>query len=178
MSGPWRWLSVVVLAGCASAGAGEPAAMPAPAESRLLATEEAEARRSESSTMTPASAAPPAPVAPVCSEFVRPGVLSRAAVVRVVDRGLGQWLSRVKVAPARSGRKFTGWQIRQLDAEDPCWRAVDLQAGDVVTRLNGASLEKPDQANKVFQSLRAAPGLEVGLLRQGVPRRVSLTIAD
>ena len=105
-------------------------------------------------------------------------MLRRAAVVRVVDRGLGQLAVPGAGGARAQGRKFTGWQISQLYPEDPCYRAVDLQAGDVVTRVNGASLEKPDQANQVFQGLRTAPGLEVELLRQGVQRRVSLTIAD
>jgi hypothetical protein len=150
---------VAMLAGCASTGgAPEPASGDS---SRLLATEEAEARRAEAlapPVAPPPASAAPVPAAPVCSDFVRPGVLRRAAIVRVVDRGLGQWLSQVRVAPARSGRKFTGWEIRELYPDDPCYRAVDLQAGDVVTRVNGASLEKPDQANQVFQGLRTAPG--------------------
>lgn len=176
-----RVMVLVVLGGCASAGgAGEPAA-PAPGEgTRLLATEEAEARRAES---PPAPVAPPPVAAPpssggACAEFVRPGVLRRAAVARAVDRGLGQWLSQVEVKAQRSGRKFTGWQVVQLYPDDPCYRAVDIQRGDVVTRVNGASLEKPDQANQVFQGLRTAPALEIELLRQGLARRVSLTIVD
>jgi hypothetical protein len=177
MNGP-VWAAVLLVAvSCASSGTADPAAMPAPAQGgRLLATEEVEARRTEAA---PAPAPPAAaPGSGVCTEFVRPGVLRRKAVVRVVDRGLGQWLSQVKVSPARTGRRFTGWEIQQLYPDDPCYRVVDLQAGDVVTRVNGASLEKPDQANKVFQGLRAAPALDIELLRQGVPRRVSLTIAD
>jgi hypothetical protein len=170
---------VAMFSGCASAGG---AAQPAPGDSsRLLATEEAEARRADAPAppvpASPASAAP-ASAAPGCSDFVRPGVLRRAAIVRVVDRGLGQWLSQVRVAPARTGRKFTGWEIRELYPDDPCYRAVDLRAGDVVTRVNGASLEKPDEANQVFQGLRTAPGLDIELVRQGVPRRVSLAIVD
>ena len=165
---------MAMFSGCASTGG---APEPAPGDSsRLLATEEAEARRAEAPA--PPATPPPVSAGPVCSDFVRPGVLRRAAIVRVVDRGLGQWLSQVRVAPARSGRKFTGWEIRQLYPDDPCYRAVDLQAGDVVTRVNGASLEKPDQANQVFQGLRTAPGLDIELMRQGVPRRVSLAIVD
>jgi hypothetical protein len=183
MMGRPGWTTVLVglvaLSACASASTPADPGPAGPAEgSRLLATEEAQARRMEAQ----GSASPIAPVAPatapVCSEFLRPGVLRRAAVVRVVDRGLGQWLSQVRVVHVHKGRKFTGWQISQLYPEDPCYRAVDLQVGDIVTRVNGASLEKPDQANQIFQGLRTAPGLEVELLRQGVQRRVSLTIAD
>jgi hypothetical protein len=176
-------MALAGLGGCASSGgAGEPAGPAAGEGTRLLATEEAEVRRAESPSpaVAPVAASPPAPPSSggTCAEFVRPGVLRRAAVARVVDRGLGQWLSQVEVKALRSGRKFTGWQVLQLYPDDPCYRAVDLQRGDVVIRVNGASLEKPDQANKVFQGLRTAPALEVDLLRQGVARRVSLTIVD
>jgi type II secretory pathway component PulC len=170
----------LLLGGCASTGGPSDPASPPPGDSsRLLATEEAEARRTESVEALPVTPAPAAPVpSGVCAEVVRPGVLRRAAVARVVDRGLGQWLSHVEVRALRSGRKFTGWQVLQLYPDDPCYRVVDIQRGDVVTKVNGTSLEKPDQANQVFQGLRTAPGLEIDLLRQGVARRVSLTIVD
>jgi type II secretory pathway component PulC len=154
-------LAVALAPGCASSGA--PPDPGARAEgSRLLASEESEAAGR--------------PVA--CPEFLRPGVLRRAAVVRAVDRGLGQWLSRVRVKPVRAGGRFVGWELLQLYPGDACYAAVDLRPGDVVTRVNGASLEQPDQANEVFQGLRAARALDIELMRQGAARQFSLAIAD
>jgi S1-C subfamily serine protease len=122
---------------------------------------------------------PPAPTAAAtCDAFVRPLVLRRGTVVRAVDRGLGQWLQAVKVAPVSAGRVFQGWRVERLPPDDPCFRGLDVLAGDVVTRINGATLERPEDANGVFQSLRTAPALEVDLLRAGSARRLKLEISD
>src|SRR3989442_13660 len=61
---------------------------------------------------------------------------------------------------------------------DPCYRDVDVRVGDVVVRVNGKSIERPEQASDVFSSLRTAPALVVDLLRAGEPRTVSLSISE
>jgi type II secretory pathway component PulC len=128
----------------------------------------------------PASAAPaPRAAAPAtCEAFLRPGVLRRGTVVRAVDRGLGKWLQGVKVAPVREAGRFRGWRVESLYPDDPCFRSLDLREGDVVTAVNGTSLERPEQANDVFQSLRSARALRVELVRGANPRTVTLQISD
>ena len=134
----------------------------------------------------PAAAAPP-PAAPAtappatCEAFHRPGVIRRAAINRTITAGLGRWLAEggVDVVPQLGpGKRFQGWTIRSLYAGDPCYRDVDLRPGDVVRRVNGKSVEKPDQANEVFMSLRTAPSLTVEYLREGKPRQLTFPIAD
>jgi type II secretory pathway component PulC len=55
---------------------------------------------------------------------------------------------------------------------------VDVQVGDVVVRINGKSIERPEQASDVLASLRTAPALVVDLVRGGQAHRVTLAIAD
>jgi len=95
--------------------------------------------------------------------------LSRAAVDQVVKRGLGAWLSGgVQVrAHAASGR-FVGWQIQSLYLTDPCYAYVDLRPGDIVTAVNGHSLETDKKAFEAFSSLSSATAIRVELLRSGV----------
>jgi hypothetical protein len=128
-------------------------------------------------------AAPPAPPAaapqPTCDAFVRPGVLRRRAVVRVVDAGLGRWLAggadvERKLAKAR----FQGWRIVRLYPDDPCYRQVDLRPGDVVTKVNGRSVERPEQAAEVLAGLRSGPELVVDYLRDGQDKKLVLSIND
>ncbi len=121
---------------------------------------------------------PPPPPAPTCQAFAAPGVLRRAALVRAVDGGLGRWLQGVDVAPERRDGRFQGWMVRRLHPDDPCFAEVDLRPGDVVTRVNGRSLERPEQANEVFGSLRTARSLVVELVRNGQPRTLSLSVSD
>ena len=49
---------------------------------------------------------------------------------------------------------------------------------DVVQKVNGKSIEKPEQAFDVAESLRTAPVLLVDYLRDGKPRQLSIAITD
>jgi S1-C subfamily serine protease len=56
------------------------------------------------------------------------------------------------------------------------WQGIDLQAGDVVTKVNGMSIEREMEAFDAFQAVRQAPVLEVSYLRQNQPRTLRFTI--
>jgi type II secretory pathway component PulC len=105
-------------------------------------------------------------------------VLKRQAVNRAVDGGLGRWLAGVQVDASVQKGRFRGWVIRSLYPDDPCYREVDLRPGDVVVRINGKSVERPEQANEVFLSLRSAPEVMVELVRSGAPVKLSFPIAE
>jgi hypothetical protein len=122
---------------------------------------------------------PPPPPPPACMAFARPGVLRRSALRRGVDAGLGQWLAGgvdVDRSPPRG--RFQGWLVNRLYPADPCYRDIDVRVGDVVVRVNGKSVERPEVAGEVFSALRSAPALVVELVRDGQPRTVTLPIAD
>ena len=128
-------------------------------------------------------AAEPAPaaaaeVAPACPAFAAPGRVRRSTIRATIDGGLGRWLTGVDVAAALEGGRFRGWRINTLYAGDPCYRDLDLRPGDVVIRVNGAAVERPEQANEVFVGLGAAPALTVDYVRDGQPRTLTLGIAD
>ncbi|MGB8299003.1 MAG: hypothetical protein WCG85_26530 [Polyangia bacterium] len=122
---------------------------------------------------------PPAPEPVTCTAFVKPGVLKRSAVIRVVDAGIGRWLSGgVEVERRIAKSRFQGWEIRRLYSGDPCYATVDLRPGDVVVRVNGRPIEKPEQAFDVLSSLRTVPELVVDFLRDGQPQKLTLQIVD
>ena len=130
-----------------------------------------------------AAPAPPAPSAlpppaPTCTMFVRPGVVGRAALVRLVDAGMPRWLQGVEGDRVLAKHRFQGWVIKSLHAADPCYREIDLRPGDVVQKVNGKFIEKPDQAFEVFELARTAPAIVVDYLRDGKPRQLSLAISD
>jgi hypothetical protein len=101
--------------------------------------------------------------------------LERADVERVVDGGLGRFLAHVAIEPRLSGGKFAGWSIVALEPPE-LWQGVDLQPGDVVTRVNGMAIEREMEAFDAFQAVRSAPTLEVSLLRQNQPRTLRFEI--
>lgn len=104
-----------------------------------------------------------------------PGVLARADVERVIDGGLGRFLAHVQIEPSLSAGKFQGWHIVSLRPPE-LWSGVDLQPGDVVTRVNGMPIEREMQAYDAFQAVRAADKLEVSYRRHNQARTLLYTI--
>ncbi len=154
------------LGGCASATSAPPAP-PAPPSGPLYAA-------------VPPAAVPDAAVAPAktatCEAFKRPGVLRRSAVIQTVDAGLGRWLGNVDVVRQPDKGRFKGWLLRTILSGEPCFILADLRSGDVVVRVNGKSIERPELASDVFEALRGAPGLVIDSIRAGKARAVKILI--
>jgi len=119
----------------------------------------------------------PAPPQP-CTMFVKPGVLGRAALVRLINAGLPRWMQGVEGDRALANHRFQGWLIKSLYPDDPCYRDIDLRRGDVVQKVNGKSIERPEQAFDVAESLKTASAIVVDFLREGKLQRISIVIAN
>ncbi len=125
--------------------------------------------------------APPteAPAAPAtCDMFARPGVVRRSALIRLLDAGLPRWLQGVEGDRALANHRFQGWLVKSIHPNDPCYQDLDLRAGDVVQKVNGRSIERPEHAFEVAESLRTAPKLTVDYLRNGKSRQLSIEITS
>jgi type II secretory pathway component PulC len=105
--------------------------------------------------------------------------LTRALIEQTVAQGLGAFLSRVSVAPVLDGRRFVGFRLESAEDLD-AWRAAgaDLRVGDVIQRINGQTIERPEQAMWAFNQLRIARGVEVVGVRGSAPFRVYSPIVD
>jgi type II secretory pathway component PulC len=130
------------------------------------------------SSNPPPAAVKPAPSASVSVSTTtsREG-LSRPSVVEVINQGLGYFMQNVHVKARKdAANKFIGWEIQQLDGA--MWTSVDLKPGDIVTKINGQSIETPDAARTVFRSLAVASELRVEFLRDGQPHELRYEIHD
>jgi type II secretory pathway component PulC len=107
-----------------------------------------------------------------------PGVIKRAALNRVLDQSPGKFLQQVETEPRFVDGRFHGWKLLSFFPGDPRFAGVDLQAGDVVTRVNGRSIERPEQLMAVWDALRSGRELIVDVERNGAPRTLRWTIAD
>ena len=109
----------VALGGCSEGPAAATAPAKTPAEGQA----------------TQAKAAPSVPA----------GHVLRPEVDRVLVQQGPSWLFRRVMREETFGKdgRFAGWRITGLPEE---WRSIDLRPGDVVTRVNGKSLETPDDA--------------------------------
>jgi hypothetical protein len=103
------------------------------------------------------------------------GHVLRPEVDRVLVQQGPSWLFRRVMREEVFGKdgRFAGWRITGLPEE---WRAIDLRPGDVVTRVNGKSLETPDDAWDAWKSVASAREIKLALLRDGAPRDLVIPI--
>jgi hypothetical protein len=179
---PWRVLAGIAVVSCACASAAKPS-QPSnhlyPASTRDSGTSTSLSSQEPTPDLDGGPAPSPAASPPrTCEMFAKPGVLKRTALARLLDAGLARWLQGVEGDRALANHRFSGWLVKSLYPGDPCYQELDLRAGDVVQKVNGKSIEKPEQAFDVAESLRTAPALVVDYLRAGQARRLSIAIAD
>ncbi len=95
--------------------------------------------------------------------------VERAALIAVLDGGVGTFLGGVQIEPHFAGQRFDGWQVVSFWPGDPRFAAVNLRPGDVVREVNGRPIQQPDQLFKVWTQLRTADTIVVTGSRQGQP---------
>ncbi|MBI5531944.1 MAG: hypothetical protein HY898_04460 [Deltaproteobacteria bacterium] len=107
------------------------------------------------------------------------GHVWRAQVMRVMSPGMPVFLQHIEVRERLTeDGKFIGWEVLRLKGEPSFWQGVDLRSGDVILRVNGASIGHYGQAFKVWQSLVTAPSLVVTYDRGGQTRELRWEIHD
>jgi type II secretory pathway component PulC len=137
-------------------------------------------------------ASKPPPSTPVVAASARPvalraesapgapiHALARSTIRASVAQGLGVFLQHVELddKPVQMGGKFHGFRIAALH-DSSFWSGVDLKAGDVVTLVNGLPIERPEQAQRAFESLESASELRVSYERDSEPRELVYPIVD
>lgn len=102
--------------------------------------------------------------------------LKRQDVKDAIQRGPGYFLQNVSLDEnvVMINGKFHGWVLRGINE---LW-IIDLNPGDVITKVNGIVPEKPDDAVTALQSLEKAKSLKVEYERDGKPRTLELPIVD
>jgi hypothetical protein len=158
---------LVLLVGCAHA------AKQTPVQAKAEAAAPAEEKPPELSTALnglPTPVAPPTVITPAAGNNlgVSPymGTIDRAGLIAIVDQGLGRFFSHLHLSPVVTQGKFVGFSIARID---PAWGEVGIAVGDVLLRVNGQPIERPEQAMAAFESLRVASEVALELTRAGVP---------
>ena len=130
----------------------------------------------------PAEEAPPEAAPPEVAEapapLVRSGQIARQDLVVVLDAGLGRFLGGVRPEPAMEDGRFVGYRLEALFPGDARMAAIDLEVGDVVTRVNGQPIERPEQAARIWSGLRVASELLIEYQRGGEDRELRFEIVD
>jgi type II secretory pathway component PulC len=109
---------------------------------------------------------------------VEAGVIARAALRAELQRGIGSFLRNVRTKPAIVHGRFAGWRVLELFKKRPEVHVQELRAGDTVLKVNGRSVERPEQLKNVWDSLADAPELLIETERDAQRRVLRYAITD
>ena len=128
------------------------------------------------------AAAPPSPASQLSKDKevatqARPatlgdGVITRAEMRRTVDEGAQAFIQRVQIRPAFRNGQFYGWRVLEYRGPGP------VRAGDIVRRVNGQSLERPEQFMKAWEGLKRRAELVLEMVRHGRTLVLRWSIVD
>lgn len=107
-----------------------------------------------------------------------PGTIPRDQLARTLDAGLGRFLGSVRVDPVLQRGAFVGFRIVAFRDPEGLYRGVDLLPGDVVVRVNGSPIERPEQALAIWNGLRVTSELCVEYVRGSERREIRYPIVD
>jgi hypothetical protein len=104
---------------------------------------------------------------PEPKEQIDAGVIPRVALQAELQRGIGAFLRQVRTKPAMQRGRFVGWRVIELFKKRPDVHVQGVQPGDTVLKVNGRSLERPEQFKSVWDALAAAKELVIEIERDG-----------
>jgi type II secretory pathway component PulC len=117
--------------------------------------------------------APPEPPLPI---ELNAGVISRAALQAELASGIGRFLQQVRAEPTVARGRFLGWRVTSLFANRADIHVQVLRTGDTVTRVNGQSIERPEQFKALWDGMASATELILDIQREGRNSRLRYTI--
>ena len=134
---------------------------------------------SAGSASGPAAQGPAPAAATPLADDVDGGEISRATVIAVLSQGIGRFLQRVRTEPVLSAGRFSGWRILSFPAGGaPGLHSGALLEGDTVLRVNGHSIERPEQFKNVWDSMATESQVVLLVQRAGKQGQVRYRIVD
>ncbi len=104
------------------------------------------------------------------SPLLPPAAAQPAGSLRqVISENASRLTDVVRLAPHVQEGKVVGFRVNP-GRDRATFEALGLQAGDVVTDINGTVLDDPSQGLQVFESLGEATQANVTVLREGTPQ--------
>jgi hypothetical protein len=118
-----------------------------------------------------ASAAPEIPPLPPSLDG---GTIPRPVVAAVLDAGIGRFLQQIRTEPHLQQGRFVGWRLLTVIPPE----GGSLRPGDTIVRINGQSIERPEQFKNVWDSMATSSELVLDVMRGEQRGRVRFEIVD
>ena len=107
---------------------------------------------------------------------INAGVITRDALQSVLASGIGRFLQQVRAEPSVTRGRFVGWRVLTLFPNRADIHVQVLRPGDTVTRINGQSIERPEQFKTLWDAMGTATELVLDIQRDGHASRLRYTI--
>lgn len=92
--------------------------------------------------------------------------VTSAKMRAVLDAGPGVILSALEVKPTFAQRRFTGWEIIRFMPCETRFDGIDIRPGDVIGRVNGRELARPEHLADLWAQLRWVQTVLIEVKRQ------------
>jgi hypothetical protein len=94
------------------------------------------------------------------------GAIPRPDLAAVLTEGIPRFLQKVHTEPMLNAKgRFVGWRLLELFPNDPRGAAWVIRPGDVVLKVNGHGIERPEQFQNVWNSMASSSELVFLVLR-------------
>jgi hypothetical protein len=91
-------------------------------------------------------------------------------------RGASYFIRQVTVTPIQENEEFVGFRLDTLFEDHVLFAEGEIRKGDIVQRVNGLPIGRPEQFMKVWDALKGRRALTVHIIRSGRPLIVNWVI--
>jgi hypothetical protein len=106
-------------------------------------------------------------------------VIQRRTIDHALEMGAAWFVRQLKVRPiVTRDERFFGFQLIDLFPGREDTSGLLIKTGDIIQRINGHSIERPDQFMSVWHSLATASHQSIQLMRGNQHLRVTWTIRE
>ena len=103
-------------------------------------------------------------------------LIQRKDYERMLDRGASYFIRQIQVTPIKHEEQFVGFRLDKIFPNEPYFEQGEIRVGDIVQRVNGLPIGRPEQFMQVWVGLKAKQQLIVQIIRKGEPLIVTWNI--
>ncbi|MGM0577033.1 MAG: hypothetical protein ACQEXJ_15010 [Myxococcota bacterium] len=105
-------------------------------------------------------------------------LIRRTTLDEVLERGPSWFIQRIRVDPVVIDEEFYGFRVRSILPDVEGFDREAIVPGDIVQRVNGQPIGRPEQFMRAWSSLEDAGHISVRILRDGRPMRVTWIVRE
>ena len=91
-------------------------------------------------------------------------------------RGASYFIRQVSVTPIEEDEEFVGFRLDTLFEDHVLFTEGEIRKGDVVQRINGLPIGRPEQFMRVWDGLKDRDALTLQIIRSGQPLVINWVI--